>query len=162
MSNKGKKDTEEIFNDVEPLIADTPTVTINGQEFKMRRMGVGDTFKLAKVISIGAAGMGAEIGNIEMNPEVVAGLLLAGFPYAERQILELLAGIIGVRYEDMKDPEKFPMGSEIEIITKLMEHVDVKAFFTKATGLLKKPAVRGFLKSISTSSKQDIKSQTKK
>ena len=162
MTDKQKGVKEEIFNDVEPLIADTPIVTINDQEFKMRRMGVGDTFRLAKVISIGAAGMGAEIGNIELNPEVVAGLLLAGFPFAERQILELLASIIGVKYEDMKDPEKFPMGSEIEIISKLMEHVDMKAFFTKATGLFKKPAVKGFLKSISTSSKQDIKSQTKK
>ena len=162
MTDKQKGVKEEIFNDVEPLIADTPTVTINGKEFKMRRMGVGDTFKLARVISIGAAGMGAEIGNIELNPEVVAGLLLAGFPFAERQILELLASVIGVRYEDMKDPEKFPMGSEIEIISKLMEHVDMKAFFTKATGLIKQPAVKGFLRGISTSSKQDIKSQTKK
>lgn len=162
MADKKNKVEEELFNDVEPLIADTPTVTINKREFKMRRMGVADTFKLAKVISIGAAGMGAEIGNIELNPEVVAGLLLAGFPFAEKEILEFLASVIGVRYEDMKDPEKFPMGSEVEIISKLMEHVDMKAFFTKATGLFKKPAVKGFLRSISTSSKQDIKSQTKK
>jgi len=162
MSNKENKDNKAIFNDVEPLFAETPSVTINGKKFKMRRLGVGDTFKLAKVISIGAAGMGAEIGNIELNPEVVAGLLMAGFPFAENEILALLADIIGVKFEDMKDPEKFPMGSEIEIISAMMEHVDVKAFFTKATGLLKRPAVRGFLKSISTSSKQDMESRTKK
>lgn len=162
MSNKENKDNGKIFNDVEPLFAETPTVTINGKEFRMRRLGVGDTFKLARVISIGAAGMGAEIGNIELNPEVVAGLLLAGFPFAEDEILKLFASIIGVEFEDIKDPEKFPMGSEIEIIGAMMGHVDVKAFFTKATGLLKTPAVKGFLKSISTSSKQDIKSRMKK
>ena len=162
MSNTKNKDTGKIFNDVEPLFAETPTVTINGKVLKMRRLGVGDTFKLAKVISIGAAGMGAEIGNIELNSEVVAGLLMAGFPFAENEILELFASILGVEFEDMKDPEKFPMGSEIEIIGAMVEHIDVKAFFTKATGLLNRPAIKGFLKGISTSSKKDIESQTKK
>jgi len=161
MSNKDNIEKKETFNDVEPLIAETPVVTINGKEYKMRRMGVGDTFKLAKVISLGAAGMGKEIGNMELSAEVVGALLLVGFPYADREIIELLASIIGVKYEDMKDPKKFPMGSEIEIITALMDHVDVKSFFGKVTGLLKTPALKGFLKSISTSSKKDMGGQTK-
>ena len=162
MSNKENKGKKEEFNEIEPIIAETPIVVINGREYKLRRLGVGDTFKLARVISVGAAGMGKEIGNIEMNPEVVAGLLLAGFPYAERPMVELLASIIGVKYEDMKDPEKFPMGSEIEIITALTEHVDVKAFFGRLTGLLKTPAIKGFWKRISTLSKSDTDSGIKK
>ena len=162
MSTKKDIDKKENFNEIEPLIAETPTVVINKKEYKLRRLGVGDTFKLARVISVGAAGMGKEIGNIEMNPEVVAGLLLAGFPYAERPMIELLASIIGVSYEDMKDPEKFPMGSEIAIISALTEHVDVKAFFEKLTGLLKTPVIKGFWKRISTLSKSDTDSGIKK
>ena len=159
--NKKKKD-EETFNEVEPLIADTPVVVINGKEYKLRRLGVGDTFKLARVIAVAAAGMGKEIADIEMNLETATGLLLAGFPYAERPMIELLAGIIGVKYEDMKDPEKFPMGSEIGIIMALEKHVDVIAFFGKLTELLKMPAVRGFWKRISTSSKSDTDSGMKR
>jgi hypothetical protein len=162
MSNKENTEKKEIFNDVEPLVAETPKVTINGKEYEMRRLGIGDTFKLAKVIAIGAAGMGKEIGDIELNAEVAIGLLLAGFPYAEREIIGLFANIIGVKYEDMMNPEKFPMGSEVEIIKALTEHVDVKAFFGKMVGLLKVPAIKGFLKGISTSSKQDTDGQIKK
>ena len=162
MTDKKKVNKEEESSEIEPLLADTPTVVINEKEYKLRRLGVGDTFKLARVISVGAAGMGKEIGSIEMNPEVVAGLLLAGFPYAERPMMELLASIVGVKYEDIKDPEKFPMGSEIAIITALTEHVDVKAFFEKLTGLLKTPAIKGFWKRISTLSKSDTDSGMKK
>ena len=161
VDKKEVKKTEE-FNEAEPLLAETPIVVINGKEYKLRRLGVGDTFKLARIISVGAAGMGKEIGNIEINPEVVAGLLLAGFPYAERHMMELLASIVGVKYEDLIDPEKFPMGSEISIITALTEHVDVKAFFGKLTGLLKMPAIKEFWKRISTLSKSDTDSGIKK
>jgi len=162
MSNKENTDKKEIFDEVEPLVAETPKVTINGRVYKMRRLGIRDTFKLAKVIAVGAAGMGKEIGDIELNAEVAIGLLLAGFPYAEREIVELLANIIGVKYEDMMNPEKFPMGSEIEIIKTLTEHVDVKAFFDKMVGLLKVPAIKGFLKGISTPSKKGTGGQTQK
>ena len=156
------KEKEESFNDVEPLIADTPTVVIAGKEYKMRRLGVADTFKLAKVLAVGAAGMGKEIGGVELNAEMAIGLFIAGFPFAEREIMELFASIIGVKYADILNPSLFPMGSEIDIIQAMVGHVDVKVFFGKVVGLLNTPAIKAFLKRTSTSSKKDMEVQTKK
>jgi hypothetical protein len=139
---KSKMKEKEKDNGIEALISEGKTVTISGREYQMRRLGIRDTFKLARIIAIGAAGMGKEIGKMDLNGEVLTGLLLVGFPYAEKQIMEFLADIIGIKYEELDDPIKFPMGSEIEMIEALAEHVDVKAFFSKATKLAKQPMFR--------------------
>lgn len=158
-----EKKKEEIFKkEVEPLIGNTPTVTIQGKEYKMRRIGIVDTFKLARIIGIGAAGLGKEVSSLDISAESAIGLLIVGFPYASTDILELFASLLGVTEEEIKNPNLFPMGSEIEIIKALMGHIDVKAFFTKAVELMKMESSKEFLKKISTLSKKDINTQTKK
>lgn len=158
-----EKKKEEIFKkEIEPLIGNTPTVTIQGKEYKMRRLGIMDTFKLARIIGIGAAGLGKEVSKLDMSAESAIGLLIVGFPYASADILELFASLLGVTGEEIKDPNLFPMGSEIEIIKALMSHIDVKAFFTKSIELMKMESSKEFLKKISILSKKDISTQTKK
>lgn len=157
-----KKDKRTFEKEIEPLIGDTPTVTIKGKEYKMRRLGMADTFKLARIIAIGAAGIGKEISNLEMTAEAAIGLLIVGFPYADRQILDLFADVLGVKPEDIRNPDIFPMGAEVDIIKALVEHIDVKAFFTKLTGLLEMPILKEFLKKTSTSSRNDTAGPTKK
>ena len=92
----------------------------------------------------------------------IIGLLIVGFPYADQLILSLFADVLGVKIEDIKNPDLFPMGSEVDIVQALIEHIDVKAFFTKLAGLLKNPAWKEFSKGISTSSKLDTDGQMKK
>lgn len=158
-----EKKKEEIFKkEVEPLIGNTPTVTIQGKEYKMRRLGIVDTFTLARIIGVGAAGIGKELTDLEMTPDVAIGLLIVGFPYASKEILNLFASLLGVKPEEIRDPNLFPMGSEIEIIKALADHIDVKAFFTKSVELMKMPASKEFLKRISTSSKKDTSTLMKK
>lgn len=143
-----KKLEKKEFDEVEAFVAESPTVTIKGRKYKVRRLGVSDVFKLGRILAVGAAGMGKEIGKLEMNPGVLAGLLLVSFPYAEDQCLEFIASIIDVKVEDLKDPELFPVDSILDILKVLAEHEDVKAFFTKLTGLLKAPVFKEFSKKV--------------
>ncbi|MBA7587175.1 hypothetical protein ES708_29193 [subsurface metagenome] len=91
-----KKLEKKEFDEVEAFVGEAPTVTIKGRKYKVRRLGVSDVFKLGRILAVGAAGMGKEIGKLEMNPGVLAGLLIVSFPYAEDQCLEFIASIIGM------------------------------------------------------------------
>lgn len=143
-----KKPEKKEFDEVEAFVAEAPTVTIKGRKYKVRRLGVSDVFKLGRILAVGAAGMGKEIGKMELNPGMLAGLLIVSFPYAEDQCLEFIASIIDVKIEDLKDPELFPVDSILDILKVLAEHEDVKAFFTKLTGLLKAPVFKEFSKRV--------------
>jgi hypothetical protein len=143
-----KKSEKKDFDEVESFIGESPTVTIKGKEYKLRRLGVSDIFKLGRILAVGAAGMGKEIGKLELNPGVLAGLLIVSFPYAENQCMEFLASIVDVKVEDLKNPELFPVDSILDILKVLSEHEDVKAFFTKLTGLLKTPVFKEFSKKV--------------
>jgi len=143
-----RKPEKKEFDEVEAFVAESPTVTIKGRKYKVRRLGVSDVFKLGRILAVGAAGIGKEIGKLEMNPGVLAGLLIVSFPYAEDQCLEFIASIIDVKIEDLRDPELFPVDSILDILKVLAEHEDVKAFFTKLTGLLKAPVFKEFSKRV--------------
>jgi len=141
-----KKPEKKEFDEVEPFIGEAPIVTIKNKEYKLRRLNVSDIFKLGRILGVGAAGMGKEIGKMELNPGVLAGLLLVSFPYAEKQCLDFIASIIDAKVEDLKDPEIFPVDSILDILKVLVEHEDVKAFFGKLVGLLKMPVFKEFSK----------------
>jgi len=143
-----KKSEKKEFDEVEAFVAEAPTITIKGKEYKLRRLGVTDVFKLGRILAVGAAGIGKEIGKLEMNPGVLAGLLIISFPYAENQCLEFIASIIGVKVEELKNPELFPVDSILDILKVLAEHEDVKAFFTKLGALLKTPIFKEFSKKV--------------
>ena len=128
----------------------------------MRRLGMEDTFRLAKILAIGAAGVGKEISSLEMTAESAIGLMIVGFPYADQRIFELFSSVLGIKIEDIKNPSLFPMGSEVDIIKALVEHIDVKSFFLRLAALAETPMLKGFLKKISTSSKKDMDGQTAK
>jgi len=143
-----KKLEKREFDEVEAFVGEAPTVTIRGRQYKLRRLGVADVFKLGRILAVGAAGLGKEVGKLEMNPGVLAGLLIVSFPYAEDQCMEFIASIINVKVEDLKNPELFPVDSILDILKVLTEHEDVKAFFTKLGGLLKTPIFKEFSKKV--------------
>jgi hypothetical protein len=144
--DKSIKKSKVELNEVEAFIGDNPVVVIKGKEYKIRRLGVADIFKLGRILAIGAAGLGKEIGKLELNAEVLAGLLIVSFPYAENQCMEFIASVVDVKVEDLKNPELFPVDSILDILKALVEHEDVKAFFTKLGSLLKKPILKEFSK----------------
>lgn len=121
----------------EPLLAETPSVTIQGVTYPLRHLGLADVFKLAKIVSVGATGLGMALPKFDLkdDPEVigktVTTLLVAGLPYAEDIALDLFASIVGVKPEVIRDPEVFPMASLVDIVHSLAKHEDLLSFFGK-------------------------------
>lgn len=122
-----------------PILDPGPIVEINGKAYPIRRLGIRDTFAVARLIAVGAAASNRQLANDEMtDPAKVGELLLAGFIAAEKTAFDLLASLIGVTPKQLEDPEAFPMGSELQIIEALVEHQDLQAFFAQAGALMKR------------------------
>jgi hypothetical protein len=145
------------------LTYEPPSIEIAGVTYKLRRLGILDTLRLAKIVAAGVAGLGREVGSLDtLDPQVLGMLILAGAPFAERQVLEFLGSVIGVEPKDMADPNKFPMGSEVQIVEALVTHEDVRAFFDRLQAAMRAPGMRSLFQSKSTSSKADTAGQTER
>lgn len=122
-----------------PILDPGPIANINGRDYIVRRLGIRDTFAVARLVAMGAAATNRNLTNAEMtDPAKVGELLLAGFIAAEKTAFDLLASLIGVTPKELDDAERFPMGSELVIIETLVEHQDLKAFFAQAGELMRR------------------------
>ena len=131
-----KEKLEEVTTGMKPIVGDTPTVEIEGRTYKLRRLGISDTFAIARILGIGVKQLG-NLGIGSLNEQAAVLAIIAAIPYAEDEILDLLADIVGVDGSDIRNPDLFPLGSEIAIIEALSKHQDLQAFFTRLQGLLK-------------------------
>lgn len=121
----------------DPILGQELTVTIEGRTYTMRRLGIRDTFRLARIMGSGARVMGGELGE-DTSPEELIALLTAGLGSSEDEAIALLASLIGVDARELTDPDAFPMGSELAIIETLVEHQDLRAFFDRLGKLVGK------------------------
>ena len=139
---------KSILDEVEPLISEMPIITVKGKEYKLRRLGVADAFRLARIMSIGAGSLGKQITDYgeAVTSENFPAIIFASFPYEESYVISFLANVIGEKVEDFRNPDLFPMGTEMDIVYALAKHVDVIAFFGKLTGIMKKPPLKESLK----------------
>lgn len=117
-----------------PILDEAPTVTIAGQPYQLRRLGVRDTFAIARIVAVGAAALNRPLGS-DLTTESMGQLLLSGFMAAEETTMKLLASVIGVTVPDL---EKMPMEAPLDIAAALAEHQDLRAFFARAGELMKK------------------------
>jgi hypothetical protein len=125
--------------DAPVLGTNLPTVEVEGRTYTLRRLGVTDTFALARIIAMGAAGTRTKLSNDEMlNPSKIGELMLAGFMTAEAEATKLLASVIGVTVKEFTDPELFPMGAELQIVAALAEHPGLRAFFAAAVEMARR------------------------
>lgn len=130
------------------MLGKRPVVEItdgNGdvKEYPMRPLGIQDTFAIARIVASGAGHMGDSLQNVlgddgQPDGRSVGMLLLAGLPFAEKEAMGLLASVLNVSIEDFRNPEKFPMGSEIEIVDALAKHQDLTAFFGKIKKMIER------------------------
>ena len=119
-----------------PILDDAPQVTIAGKAYQLRRLGVRDTFAIARIVAVGAAAMNRPLGNSAMSdPSALAPLLLSGLMAAEETTMKLLASVIDVTVPEL---EKMPMEAPLEIVAALAEHQDLRAFFARAGELMKR------------------------
>lgn len=115
-----------------PILDEAPTVTIAGNEYQLRRLGVRDTFAIARIVAVGAAALNRPLDNVNSND--IGQLLLSGFMAAEETTIKLLASVIGVKVPEL---EEMPMEAPLEIVAALAQHQDLRAFFARAGTLMK-------------------------
>lgn len=116
-----------------PILDEAPTVTIAGREYQLRRLGVRDTFAIARIVAVGAAALNRPMDAV--TGDDMAPLLLSGFMAAEETTIKLLASVISVKVPEL---EAMPMEAPLEIVAALAAHQDLRAFFARAGELMKK------------------------
>ncbi len=129
-----KEKLEEVTTGMEPIVGVKPTVEIEGKTYTIRRLGIADTFAIARILGVGIKQMGA-LGMSSLNEHSAVLAIVAAIPYAEDEILDLLADIVGVDGADIRNPDIFPIDAIVDIIGVLAEHQDLKAFFTRLQNL---------------------------
>src|SRR5690554_6327907 len=97
-----------------PILDEAPTVTIAGNVYQLRRLGVRDTFAIARIIAVGATAMNRSLDGI--NTSDISQYLLSGFMAAEETTIKLLASVINVKVAEL---EAMPMEAPLEIAAAL-------------------------------------------
>lgn len=135
---KNKKDQlKEVTTGMEPIVGVKPTVEIEGKTYTVRRLGIPDMFTVIRILGVGVKQLGTMRGLQSLDSASVALALVAAIPYAEDEIMDLLADIVGVDGADIRNPDIFPIDAIVDIIGVLAEHQDLKAFFTRLQALAK-------------------------
>jgi len=142
-----------------------PAVEINGVKYQRRRLGIMDEVKLAELFFKAFGEL--DLGKIEDLSMGEAGGMLIVLLQKKEVVDDLLGFLRSVlvdfplSVDDMRDPNKFPMGSELRIVESIIADKDVQAFFASVQGLFKlRGKVKKRLPSKLTSSKADMAGQT--
>jgi len=120
----------------DPIISNGTTVTIAGTEYTLRRLGLQDVFRVARILGGGMAVLGdteGKYGGLQ-----TAQILVAAMTRNEKEVLDLAADLLSVDRAVLSDPDKFPMDSMIDIFMALSEHQDLKAFLARVADLMER------------------------
>jgi len=115
------------------ILSEPATVTIAGETYELRRLGLQDVFKVARILGNGVAVLGDTSGTY--SPAQAVQVLVASMTRNEDEVLNLVADLLKVDRKTLADPDKFPMDSMIDIFTALSEHQDLKAFLARIAAL---------------------------
>lgn len=161
----------------EPMLYKAPTIKIVGKEYTMRRLGIFHVTELARILTSTGGVLLTELGSTISNIKQVKSLkefnvgawfeaIVTALPQVAEDIVGFLVSTLKGWKGDMKDGDQFPLGTELEIIEKLLESEDVVAFFARGLKLSKSPSIKKiaamFSGDKSTSSKPPTGGRTKK
>lgn len=116
----------------DPILDDAPTVTIADTDYPLRRLGLRDVFRVARILGNGVA----VIGDARYTEGQVAQVLVASMSQNEEEVLKLVADLLGVKRDALDDAEAFPMDAIVDVFQTLAQHQDLKAFLGKLKGML--------------------------
>lgn len=116
----------------DPVLIEPTTLTIAGNEYTLRRLGLRDVFKVSRILGRGIAAL-AENGIT--NPGQVLQVLVASMNQNEDEFLKLIADLLNVKRTDLDDPDLFPMESFIDIVAAIAASQDLRGFFSKVQAL---------------------------
>ncbi len=115
--------------EADPILTEATTVTIAGVTYTLRRLGLQDVFKVARILGNGIAVLGDTSG--QYTPGHLIQVLVASMTRNEKEVLDLIADLVNVDRSVLNNPDKFPMDSMIDIFEALAEHQDLKAFLAR-------------------------------
>lgn len=105
--------------------------------YTMRHLSVRDTFALTEILATGARASGVDLKTLDISrlddglqvAQMFGDLLFNALAYAEDELVNLMASLLGVNASSFADGQIMPMGSEITIIQALVQHPDAAALF---------------------------------
>lgn len=117
----------------DPILDQGQAIEIAGTTYTVRRLGLRDVFKVARILGNGIAVLGDAAS---YTPGQVLQILVASLSRAENEVMALIADVLNVDRKALDDPELFPMDSIIDILKALAEGQDIAAFLTKIEALM--------------------------
>ena len=163
------------------IVWSPPTLEIAGTKYELRRLGLMDIERLAKIVAKLSGYIDRKVIGGNFTAAQAGSFLIDYLPAAFDDIVGFLATVIGLEpgvSEDVaekkrkagkpdpnegtiRDPNVFPLGSELRLIEKLTEHQDVVAFFAATKGIGRNlKTLFGRSSEPSTESKDDTDGQT--
>ena len=168
-----------------PLVWVAPVLEIGEERYPLRRLGLMDIEALTSIVVGASRYVDRRLvnGMDKLTPKQVGSFVIEYLPSAFDEIVEFLATVIGLdpgvsrevmakkkakgkddpNVGTIRDPNVFPLGSEVKLIQLLTEHQDVLNFFDSFTALTKSGIVKKLTKPSSdpsTESKLDTDGQT--
>jgi hypothetical protein len=116
------------------ILDSAATVEIAGVTYTLRRLGLQDVFRVARILGGGVAVLGESTG--KYTSLEIAQVLIAAMTRNEDEVLNLVADLLNVERKTLADPDKFPMDSMIDIIQAVSEHQDLKAFLSRVAVMM--------------------------
>lgn len=110
------------------LMAEYPTFHANEKKYTLRPLGLGDVVKVTRLLAKAANKTGNK--TYKTNQAMILDMILQAVEMDD-EIFEVLADVMGVTVEDIKDPYKFPIDSAIDMFEAFSKHPDLQRFFTK-------------------------------
>jgi hypothetical protein len=119
---------------LDPILDEGPIVTIAGVDYRIRRLGFRDVFKVSRVLGRGLAILGDQASSL--TPGQAIQVIVASMSQNENEVLDLAASILGVTRSDLEDTDRFPMDAIVDVASALAEHQDLRAFLAKVQALM--------------------------
>lgn len=124
---KATKQTDAPTTD--PILDEPPVITIAGEAYVLKRLGMKHAFRVARVLGRGVALLAD--GAKDVSPGQVMQVLLASFTANEEEVLALIADVLNVKRSDLDDAERFPMDAIVDVLEGLAKHQDLRAFLSR-------------------------------
>jgi hypothetical protein len=121
---------------LDPILDEGPIVSIAGTDYRIRRLGFQDVFKVARILGRGIAVLGDQGSNL--TPGQAIQVIMASMTANEDEVLDLLASILGVNRKDFADTARFPMEAIVDVAEALANHQDLRAFLAKVQALMER------------------------
>lgn len=113
---------------METLLNQGTTLKFNGKDYTVRRLGVMDVFKVARILAkVGKstfASFAVQEGQ-KIDPREIGFQIVASIPELENEIMGLLAGLLNISVDEFG---KLPPEALIEVIAAVIEGDDIKSF----------------------------------